>query len=585
MGENYPIRDKPASSTTPTRKPPSSEPMSLAAFMGGRATGPRLTKQAPQPDAHDPTQFQQRTVASITAPHPIFGRGGIALPGMARRHGQSAPGLQERDSPLPTVTVDRPSERDRKISTPVIVTPAESKPAESVSSQLTGRSNVARDRTLSTPAPASTIRSSPSPRILETAPTYSPGLLSRSPIPTSRSPVPTPRSPITPTNQATTFSSQADLSRSTAPASPVRYSQATSPPITTTRSSSPPKQTISTPSLVRPIQPTPRHSLGPPQMPASLNPSPAFLRTPTPKEPTPSISRLQGRGFVKSIVDATTAQFGEVPAGPSSPTRSTSPGKRDSAGAAKKNVLDRWQFAAGPNGSPKTSPPIISPKPIAVRKSGTFTDSASASEAAPSKPGIAERSTGPELRSMASFPSLSPSPSSQLQQRKAPDDAWDAIADQPGLGSSTTMISYIKPTKTGDAPAAPASQSYHPRSTSPSFDELGVRMSAGHSMKREPLNATRLPASSSAGSPGKPLSHVRISCSPEQEPMTECPFWSCSAPGMLVQHPSLSPGFLCSESGHVEQGTASLLELQFEEAALLDPAVVVGCLSMHVSQR
>lgn len=66
--------------------PPASrpEPMSLAAFMGGRASGPRLNKHAPQADAHDPTQFEQRS--HVSAPHPIFGRGGIAMPGMAGRN-------------------------------------------------------------------------------------------------------------------------------------------------------------------------------------------------------------------------------------------------------------------------------------------------------------------------------------------------------------------------------------------------------------------------------------------------------------------------------------------------------------------
>src|SRR5258708_2762796 len=40
------------------------EPVSLAAFIGGRATGPRLNKRAVQQDVHDPTQFEQRTTIS-----------------------------------------------------------------------------------------------------------------------------------------------------------------------------------------------------------------------------------------------------------------------------------------------------------------------------------------------------------------------------------------------------------------------------------------------------------------------------------------------------------------------------------------
>ena len=34
-----------------------SQPVSLAAIIGGRASGPRLNKHAPQEDAHDPTKF------------------------------------------------------------------------------------------------------------------------------------------------------------------------------------------------------------------------------------------------------------------------------------------------------------------------------------------------------------------------------------------------------------------------------------------------------------------------------------------------------------------------------------------------
>ncbi|GJE92255.1 hypothetical protein PsYK624_084080 [Phanerochaete sordida] len=74
---------------TPVRNGPSPaaqgrapEPMSLAAFIGGRATAPRLNKHAPQQDAYDATQYEQR---KITAPHPVFGRGGIALPGLAAK--------------------------------------------------------------------------------------------------------------------------------------------------------------------------------------------------------------------------------------------------------------------------------------------------------------------------------------------------------------------------------------------------------------------------------------------------------------------------------------------------------------------
>jgi hypothetical protein len=60
---------------------PRQKPISLAAFMGSRETGPRMNKHAPQQDAHDPTQFEQRR--SITSPHPVFGKNGVAMPGLA----------------------------------------------------------------------------------------------------------------------------------------------------------------------------------------------------------------------------------------------------------------------------------------------------------------------------------------------------------------------------------------------------------------------------------------------------------------------------------------------------------------------
>ncbi|RXW21650.1 hypothetical protein EST38_g4215 [Candolleomyces aberdarensis] len=59
-----------------------SEGVSLASFIGGRASGPRLNKHAPQQNAHDPTQFNQ---PDLKAPHPIFGKGGVAMPGMVSK--------------------------------------------------------------------------------------------------------------------------------------------------------------------------------------------------------------------------------------------------------------------------------------------------------------------------------------------------------------------------------------------------------------------------------------------------------------------------------------------------------------------
>ncbi|KAF9529442.1 hypothetical protein CPB83DRAFT_266599 [Crepidotus variabilis] len=91
--------DRIGSTTTTTKTP------SLAGFMGGHASGPRLNKHAPQQDAHDPTQFSQ---PDLSAPHPVFGSGGVAMPGMAAKREAKSPGpirgsdLSERYRPSST---------------------------------------------------------------------------------------------------------------------------------------------------------------------------------------------------------------------------------------------------------------------------------------------------------------------------------------------------------------------------------------------------------------------------------------------------------------------------------------------------
>lgn len=136
------------------------EAISLAAFMGGRATGPMLRKHAPQQDAHDPTQFEQHT--KFNAPHPVFGRGGVAMPGMTST-GRSAPipspvGLSHndhRESPSP---VGPSSRRDRTLSTP----PGTKRHAEGAQEHtLTPKLENgfgSRERAVSTPGRSSPVR-------------------------------------------------------------------------------------------------------------------------------------------------------------------------------------------------------------------------------------------------------------------------------------------------------------------------------------------------------------------------------------------------------------------------------------------
>ncbi|KAF8756941.1 hypothetical protein RHS01_03776 [Rhizoctonia solani] len=78
-------------------------PMSLAGFMGGRGSGPRLNKPAPQADTHDPALFDQTlrragSSASASAFQAVgrtskFGQGAAALPGLGPPPRQPSPAL------------------------------------------------------------------------------------------------------------------------------------------------------------------------------------------------------------------------------------------------------------------------------------------------------------------------------------------------------------------------------------------------------------------------------------------------------------------------------------------------------------
>ncbi|KAI0958231.1 hypothetical protein AcV7_004104 [Taiwanofungus camphoratus] len=449
-GENRRTTGRTSMTSQTSTKPPK-EPMSLAAFIGGRATGPKLTKHAPQQDAHDSTQFEQRT--TITVPHPIFGRGGVAMPGMTHRETSSTSPLKASEAREKLVTVSNQiGVRDRKISTPTTVkTVVEKREEQALVAQRTGTSQ--RQRTISTPSSVSPVRSTPSVQFpanhpeskFESGPrpaSYSPGLRSTTPQ----------QSRYIPTN------GQGTPPHSSSP-TPRSIPSFQSSPSSLTSSQKPP---ITTPLLARPIQPSPRTSLGP-QIPLSQNPSPAFLRTPPQKEPTPSISRLQGRGFVKSIVQASS----QLQAG--SPPTSPLPDRKDSGGRKQAPVLERWQFGATAS-SP--SPPLISPKPAPLRKSRTEDPSSPTLEFTPPKI-VRSDHTGRSLKSAVSLSSIA-----QVRSSAASDVGQDDSSRPAGLGSSTTLISYIKPVKTGDKAVVAVSPPARGRAESPEVDELGIQVRA-----------------------------------------------------------------------------------------------------------
>ncbi|KAG7446222.1 uncharacterized protein BT62DRAFT_104514 [Guyanagaster necrorhizus] len=473
------------------------EPISLAAFMGGRATGPRLNKHAPQQDAHDPTQFEQRT--KIDAPHPVFGSGGVAMPGMVhvgkssqrfvspsdtrtwKPSTPSAPSqVNERQR---SMSPQKTGSRDRTISTP-------SHPANIVKSQVertqerersvSPQKSAIRVRTVSTPSqPAASVKFKVD-QTHERERSVSPqktGSQDRTISTSSRSTNNVKfqveqmqerersASPQKTGSRDRTLSTPSGLSHvararvslnsvSSAPSSstPIPEKLSSTPsrllssppprPYSTGRLSTPSSPSmraalVTTPSLARPIQPAPRPSLGP-QILTSSSPSPAFLKAPAPKDPTPSISRLQGRGFVQNMVKASQDLGGSTFPPPLEAHRTGS--------GRKPSVLDRWQ----PDNIRETSP-SASPQAPPMCKARTV---------GPTTGGFESKA----LRTVPSLPSLR-TPTASPPARVDPPRKGTPGLGTPGVGSATTMMIF-QPSSTDDK-----SVSF------PAVDEIGVHRS------------------------------------------------------------------------------------------------------------
>ena len=387
-----------------------SEARSLATFIGGRATGPRLNRHAPQQDVHNPTQFVQ---PDLSAPHPVFGKGGIAMPGMMTKSIEPSFSMASKSTtPSTQNRGENAGSRERTTSG------SSSKELESFTSvdrrlsPTKGFGATTRDRTISTPSYSRSIGTSHE--------------LSRSSV------SPTPR-----------------LSNSTL-------------------------------GLAQPIRPDIKVSSVLPQTPSTYMPSPAFQKPLSQKDPTPSISRLQGRGFVQSMVKVS-AEL-EV----SSPT-TPSPGKSRPASGRKNAVLDRWQ----PNMQADTSPTRPSSShPDVMRRSTTFNTTNTISD----NLNVSTHATGNSrtLKPMASLPSLI---KAAIPKEIDPPVDESLLPDKPsGLGSASTMV-ILKPSRSsGDLGQLP----WH--------EELGV--------KHNPTNFSRQgspfsPRSEKATSSRKSLIHVR----------------------------------------------------------------------------
>ncbi|KLO19554.1 hypothetical protein SCHPADRAFT_935342 [Schizopora paradoxa] len=465
----------------------SGESVSLASFIGGRATGPKLSRHAPQQDAHDPTQFEQRSMADIkSTPHPIFGSRGVAMPGMAAKAPKEETKERERSTTREDIKPSWARERSRE-----------------------------RERTTSSPAKpiqnASSLRSD-SPRIRTESTGVSGRLGSSESIPNRPPVAPAKPMALRKSSQGSEVSSRTSttsISTSRPRTPPASYSSPASTSITS--SPRPAFSPSPSPGLARPIQPqtrTPPAVVGPGATfaSASKSASPAFLRPPPQKDLTPSLSRLQGRGFVQSFVKLSSELESAASVNSSA---SNTPEKSSPAPTKKPSVLDRWQ--------PQSSSPH-SPSAPPLRKAKTFDSSLSTDSPQPSPTSPTPLSKPKEQVKSASLPDKPiGSQSSMFTAAKNPRPDMSQAPDA-GLGSSNTLFSYIKPTKTGDNPptderALDADSNVDAISFAGSgVDELGMRTIRPRTKSNPSIPAgqerARIKSEASMPAPsGRPLSH------------------------------------------------------------------------------
>ncbi|KAF8678401.1 gelsolin repeat protein [Rhizoctonia solani] len=298
-------------------------PMSLPGFMGARGSGPRLNKPAPQADTHDPALFDQTlrragSSASASAFQAVgrtskFGQGAAALPGLGPPPRQ----------PSPSASADKSLPRSPR--SPRFAPPEE----QLVVPQHT------RQRTSSWPSkPESPLQGS-SPEI-------------KSELTRSKTTAGRPRGKSTSSPNSTSKIQRSDTLPAPAFSTPIR--NAPFKTHTTPTQGSPP-----TFGLARPIQPTPP-AQDTNKLPLVTSAAPAFRSTvqASAKELSPSLTRLQGRGFVGNRVR-------QADGGVSPPTSlgisSSQFGEREKPKrAATGNVHERWQVAIqGQGSSPSTA--------------------------------------------------------------------------------------------------------------------------------------------------------------------------------------------------------------------------------------
>ena len=256
-------------------------------------------------------------------------------------------------------------------------------------------------------------------------------------------------------------------------------------------------------SLARPIQPEPKQPPTAPKIPASAVASPAFQRATTPKDVTPSISRLQGRGFVQNMVKTSLGLEGTSPA----PATVSPVPVRPSPGARKGSVLDRWQpqqqqQQTPPPPSPTKSVGFALPSRRETQPTGNRPVSTHAAISSPST--TSSSSTG-------AFPSY-------LKTSGAKSSAGSTFDEEPPLTPRTTARMMEK--MTSSSAMGSATTAFVEEVSGAAIDDFGVkqrplsrpssrgppssRSGGGESKSSSGHRASELPAPS-----GKPLIHVR----------------------------------------------------------------------------
>ncbi|KAF8502309.1 hypothetical protein F5888DRAFT_1186696 [Russula emetica] len=490
-----------------------------------------------------PDLTSRRRVASPTQDHESYSSMTTAS---TRIHSSLAKHEFNRE-PTPVMNNDHRSgvdaSRQPLTSTPSAALKRYMERAEQVTSTQSSKTSFERDvprpRTMSTPSgthPAhATPRPSPRPASPRARiPPRSPNFDAHRTPPAFDKDFPLSKSPSLPSSKSSTTAFITPTKSATPSASSPAFGVNLSTFSTSTPESSKPKGTSLTPQHRTP----------------SLHPSKE-------KDPTPSISRLKGRGFVQSMVKASSA----LEAAAASPTKPEvgkfSPSKHSSP------VASRWKPESP---LPSSSQPAPTPIPTnfrkswtpsaastpsmqktaAQRKSWTTSEPLKIEESEQERPvrasdqqstnrsvrvveshhtgrsghavvehqqtGQSTRVPGAEHteRSIYKAPSL---PSLSTPSR--PSTPPPASPGGHGIGSSSTMFSYVKPMKTGDdhatghshphsRPTTPKHVSAGGVASAPDADELGHRTGVGLNGQRQRDGVTGFPAPS-----GRPLVHVR----------------------------------------------------------------------------